>query len=266
MATQTSFWQPLMELIETGGTVFVILLITSFVTVSLVAYKALQYRRARVGAHMPLSAALVLFEKGDKAHASEIFKTSSHFLAPVFCLGVDLEEQAGKSARLEAEAETRLAPLEDGFRVLDTVAQLAPLLGLLGTVLGMIEAFQALQSAGSQVDPSALAGGIWAALLTTAAGLTVAMPASVALTWFEARIDQERLFASHAFAVIGTAKPVTREPITEEPATNDRATTPETADAEKEPHTSDAVDNDTPERDSEQHDASLPGAHAIEAA
>jgi biopolymer transport protein ExbB len=204
MATEPSLWQPLLEIIETGGTVFVILLITSCLTVTLVCYKALQYAGARVGAHKSLTHALAALDRGDRQAAQDGFKASDHFLGPVLSLGLELPDQAGKPARLEAEAERRLAPLEQGFRVLDTVAQLAPLLGLLGTVLGMIEAFQALQTAGSQVDPAALAGGIWAALLTTAAGLTVAMPASVALTWFESRIDEERLFASHAFAVITT--------------------------------------------------------------
>ena len=94
------------------------------------------------------------------------------------------------------------ARLERGFRFLDTVAQVAPLLGLFGTVLGMIEAFQALQSAGSQVDPSLLAGGIWVALLTTAAGLAVAMPASVVLSWFESRMAEERALADHALSVV----------------------------------------------------------------
>ena len=56
-------------------------------------------------------------------------------------------------------------------------------MGLFGTVLGMIDAFRALQAAGDAVDPSVLAGGIWVALLTTAAGLGVAMPTSLALTF-----------------------------------------------------------------------------------
>ena len=96
---------------------------------------------------------------------------------------------------MEAEVETQFLKLERGFRLLDTVAQLAPLLGLFGTVLGMIEAFQALQDAGSSVDPSLLAGGIWVALLTTAA---VAMPTSIVLSWFESRMTAERVFAELA--------------------------------------------------------------------
>ena len=62
----------------------------------------------------------------------------------------------------------------------------------------MISAFQALQEAGAQVDPSILAGGIWVALLTTAVGLAVAMPTALILSWFESRMDRERVFAQQA--------------------------------------------------------------------
>jgi biopolymer transport protein ExbB len=65
--------------------------------------------------------------------------------------------------------------------VLELISTIAPLLGLLGTVLGMIAAFQALQESGSRADPAILAGGIWEALLTTAAGMAVAIPASITL-------------------------------------------------------------------------------------
>ena len=85
---------------------------------------------------------------------------------------------------------------------MDTVAQLAPLLGLFGTVLGMIEAFQSLQTAGAGVDPSLLAGGIWVALVTTAVGLAVAMPTSMVLSWFESRTARERVFADKALRTI----------------------------------------------------------------
>ncbi len=100
---------------------------------------------------------------------------------------------------------------EVGFRLLDAVVQVAPLLGLFGTVLGMIEAFQALQDAGSQVDPSILAGGIWVALLTTAVGLVVAMPTSAVLNWFEGRLDAERVLAERAIhTVLAPLGPETR--------------------------------------------------------
>jgi biopolymer transport protein ExbB len=79
-----------------------------------------------------------------------------------------------------------------GLRVLELISTIAPLLGLLGTVLGMIAAFQALQESGSRADPAILAGGIWEALLTTAAGMAVAIPASIALTWFESVVERIR--------------------------------------------------------------------------
>ena len=102
-----------------------------------------------------------------------------------------------RPAAAAREEATRLArdTLEragTGLRALELIATIAPLLGLLGTVLGMIEAFRQLQEAGSGADPSQLAGGIWEALLTTAAGMAVAIPASAALTWFEAVIARVR--------------------------------------------------------------------------
>ncbi|PZX15115.1 biopolymer transport protein ExbB [Palleronia aestuarii] len=117
------------------------------------------------------------------------------------------------ATRLSAEAETRFAALERGFRFLDSVVQFTPLLALSGTVPGMIEAFQSLQAAGSRVDPSLLAGGIWVAHLTTAVGLAVAMPPAVILSWFESQMDAERVLAERAISTvrtpIGTLRSVT---------------------------------------------------------
>lgn len=87
--------------------------------------------------------------------------------------------------RSEALALSALEELRAGARALDLIATISPLLGLLGTVLGMIGAFQALQEAGAQADPAVLAGGIWEALLTTAAGMAVAIPATVASVWVD---------------------------------------------------------------------------------
>ncbi|WP_343079435.1 MotA/TolQ/ExbB proton channel family protein [Ostreiculturibacter nitratireducens] len=101
------------------------------------------------------------------------------------------QEMPEAAAREETEriARALLAEARTGIRVLELVATIAPLLGLLGTVLGMIAAFQTLQEAGARADPSALAGGIWEALLTTAAGMAVAIPAGIAQSWFESIAD-----------------------------------------------------------------------------
>jgi len=99
-------------------------------------------------------------------------------------------ETAEKETTRIAKAE--LAGLRRGLRPLELIAAIAPLVGLLGTVLGMIGAFQALQESGSGADPSVLAGGIWEALLTTAAGMAVAIPASALASWIEGLTEREQ--------------------------------------------------------------------------
>ena len=86
-------------------------------------------------------------------------------------------------------ANKNLNEARRGLRIIDLIITIAPLVGLLGTVLGMIEAFQALQDSGDQADPSALAGGIWEALLTTAAGMGIAIPASILLSWYDSVVS-----------------------------------------------------------------------------
>ena len=198
-----TFFSPFRAFYELGGPVLILLLLVSVFTLTVIILKAWQFRAARVSKGQQIRQAIASWDRGETPRALSEIQTSKHFLAPVVAMGMQQSARAGLTKRLESEAEQKLLPMERGFRILDMVAQLAPLLGLLGTVIGMIEAFQALQDAGSQVDPAALAGGIWVALLTTAAGLSVAMPTSVALSWFEAQMDDARSLADYAFSVIG---------------------------------------------------------------
>lgn len=98
------------------------------------------------------------------------------------------------AAEVAAEQVARgvLAEARAGLRGLELAAAIGPLLGLLGTVTGMIAAFQGLEAAGVRADTATLAGGIWEALLTTAAGMAVAIPAMTALTWFDGVVDRLR--------------------------------------------------------------------------
>jgi biopolymer transport protein ExbB len=186
-------------LVDLGGPVVALLLLMSVVAVAVILYKIAQFLRLGVGSHAGLAQASVALDRGARAEAGRLAAESRSHLAPVFAdlLGRRdaVSDMAGLRARIEAEAAERLDRLERGFRLLDSIAQIAPLLGLFGTVLGMIDAFQALQDAGSNVDPSVLAGGIWVALMTTAAGLAVAMPTALALSWLETRAEAERAFA-----------------------------------------------------------------------
>ncbi|WP_120502010.1 MotA/TolQ/ExbB proton channel family protein [Roseovarius sp. EL26] len=186
--------------VDLGGPVVMILLLVSIITLATILYKLWQFSTAGVGRHRALKDSVAAWDRGDRSTAAHALNASTSYLAPVMEMAFSAGPEDLK--RLEAEAEVRFARLESGFRLLDSVAQLAPLLGLFGTVLGMIEAFQSLQEAGSQVDPSLLAGGIWVALLTTAVGLAVAMPTAMVLSWFEGRMDAERVTAERAIASI----------------------------------------------------------------
>ncbi len=203
MSALAPMLERLRGLMEMGGPVIALIAAVSVATLAVILYKLWQFRASGVGRHHALRAAVADWDRGESHAARRTLDTSRSYLAPVIARAFAADPCDGAATRrIEAEAEVRFSRLERGFRFLDTVAQVAPLLGLFGTVLGMIEAFQALQSAGSQVDPSLLAGGIWVALLTTAAGLAVAMPASVVLSWFESRMAEERALADHALSVV----------------------------------------------------------------
>ena len=89
---------------------------------------------------------------------------------------------------IENQGLIEMSKLESGLVVLATLTNIAPLLGFLGTVIGMIIAFQSIEQAG-EVEATLVAGGIKVALLTTAAGLTIAIPVSVGHNYFVSRID-----------------------------------------------------------------------------
>jgi len=199
----TAGLQTLAALAALGGPVVVILLALSVLALALVMAKLWQFLRLGVGRHGALDAALAAWDRGEGGLARDRAATASGHLAPLARTALAAAGGRGGAgggdaalrARLLGLAEARIAALGSGLRLLDSIAQIAPLLGLFGTVLGMIDAFRALQAAGAAVDPAALAGGIWVALLTTAVGLGVAMPAALVLAWFDGRIAAEARMA-----------------------------------------------------------------------
>lgn len=178
--------------VELGGWVVALLLVLSVVSGAVALWKLWQLHAFGVGRHAPLLAAIAANDEGQTARAFTLARTAPSHLGPLLVLALQAKEAR---ERLYTMAEARLARLEAGGRLLDFVAQTAPLLGLFGTVLGMIDAFRAMQVAGQDVDPSILAGGIWVALMTTAAGLAVAMPLTAVLSWFDGRMARERRMA-----------------------------------------------------------------------
>ena len=101
-------------------------------------------------------------------------------------------DKESREAEISRIISQEIRNLENYLGGLEVVASISPLLGLFGTVLGMIKAFLNLEKAGSQIDPALLAGGIWEALLTTAFGLAIAIPALAAYHLFENKISNTR--------------------------------------------------------------------------
>jgi biopolymer transport protein ExbB len=194
--------EALAGLLALGGPVVAVLLALSVLVGAVTLYKLWEHRAAGVGRHAVLREALAEWDAGRARAAVRTLEGSRSHLAPIVEAAMLGDAGPGETERLEAEASLAFGRLEGGFRVLDSVAQVAPLLGLFGTVLGMIEAFRGLQEAGSAVDPSILAGGIWVALLTTAVGLAVAMPTALILAWLEDRMARERAFADLAIRTV----------------------------------------------------------------
>lgn len=180
---------PLLEYLQAGGPVLVLLAVLSVGTLALILAKAFQFSAARLGEHAKSGALARVRHQAQAALQSR--------------KGEKAIEKAGYRA-----ARKELRPLEVGLGLLGMIAMLSPLIGLLGTVIGMIDAFRALETAGGSVDPSLLSAGIWVALLTTAAGLIVAIPATIAHGWFEGRLSRFAELAEHAIAEIAEVEPI----------------------------------------------------------
>lgn len=199
------------DMLELGGPVVAILLVLSVAGLAIILRKLFQLlplgRRRRAA----VLAAVAIWREGRRPEGLAALKRTSGPTASVVSAAMVLSLQRMKPAIVREEVERiageELALLRRHLRGLESIAQVSPLLGLFGTILGMIEAFKVLQSAGSQVDPGMLAGGIWVALLTTAVGLAVAIPCNLALHWMDGRIDAERQsIESLATAVLTSAE------------------------------------------------------------
>jgi len=186
----------LRELLDIGGPVTVILLLMSIVTLTVILAKLWQFHRAGVGRRRGLAEAIHLWTAGDGPSALARLEAGSAPAARVAAHTMNGLIKGLPEAQVREDVErmalTELSRLRAYLRVIEATVQTAPLLGLFGTVLGMIASFQALEGAGAQADPAVLAGGIWVALLTTAIGLAIAIPSALVLTWFQGRIDREQ--------------------------------------------------------------------------
>ena len=176
----------------TGAVIILILAVMSLFSIALMVAKAMQLSSARAGGPTR-DEALVLWSQDDADTAVALMAKGA---APAdrvthYAMRSTIDEMPRKplEAELMRRGNAEVEVMGRHLRLLELIAMVSPLLGLLGTVLGMIQSFQELELAQGAANASVLAGGIWQALLTTAAGLVVAIPAAVGATLLSTRVD-----------------------------------------------------------------------------
>ncbi len=186
--------QNLLQVIHDGGPLMIPIGICSFILMVFVFERSISLRRGRVIPRPFVKRFLQQVHDGelDRETALELCERNRSPVSEIFAAAVR------KWGRPSVEVEQAIIDagervtnnLRRYLRVLNGVSTISPLLGLLGTVLGMIRAFNAIATADAMGNPEMLAGGISQALITTAAGLSVAIPALIAYLYFSGRVDQ----------------------------------------------------------------------------
>ena len=184
----------ILSLLEFGGPVVWILTTFSLITMTITFIKLWQFSKMREKSSQSIDKAIQLISQGEKSQALLLIQnqktprsiTLVHSLKTFDNKGLSFEQFQQEIYRF---AKDQIFRANNYLRIIEVIANLSPLLGLFGTVLGMIFAFQAMADAGSNVNPAVLSGGIWQALLTTAVGLAVAIPASLIHSFLERKVE-----------------------------------------------------------------------------
>ena len=186
-----------LDLLAKGGPVMFILLGFSIFAFAIIFIKLIQFFAAALSRTNKIEEILTKLNcSNEKKLLTDIQKIKnplSRIIEVVIITKNDRRfDKESREAEISRIISQEIRNLENYLGGLEVVASISPLLGLFGTVLGMIKAFLNLEKAGSQIDPALLAGGIWEALLTTAFGLAIAIPALAAYHLFENKISNTR--------------------------------------------------------------------------
>jgi biopolymer transport protein ExbB len=186
---------PVIEQVDRAGVVGWVLAAMALIGLVLFFYKLVGFLRQGVFADGFVRDIENHLSAGEEAKAANLLSRRRHPAARIGLSGMALSvatasEREAASDLIAARARKEVDGLNGGLRIMSAIAVLSPLLGLLGTVMGMLEAFQKMEGAGSRIDPSVLSGGIWLALLTTAIGLVVAIPATAFHMWMQGVINR----------------------------------------------------------------------------
>ncbi len=181
------------SVIQKGGPLMYLILLCSIVALAVVIERLYHFYRATVDNDKFMESIANTLKHNRIMEAIDLCEKTPGPIAHVIKAGIlkhDRSRQEIKEA-IEEAGVYEVPRLERNLGVLATIAHISPLLGLLGTVTGMVRAFQTIQEKASMlhpVSPGDLAGGIWEALVTTAAGLIVAIPTFVAYNYLVGRV------------------------------------------------------------------------------
>jgi len=182
------------EMIIKGGPVMYPIILCSIIALAIVVERVLHLYRARIDTKKFMDEIANKLKRNKIMEAIEMCENTPGPIAHILKAGIlkhDRPKEEIKEA-IEEAALYEVPRLEKNLPILSTVAHITPLLGLLGTVCGMVRAFQVIQEKSTSlnpVSPGDLAGGIWQALITTVAGLSVAIPAYVAYNYLVNKAD-----------------------------------------------------------------------------
>lgn len=188
----------MLEFFLKGGVLMYPLLLCSVLTVAYGIERSWHYFRAARDGGAP-ERVHELIERGEYDEAQQLAAATPGPVAAVLAEGLRHRniDAAMIEEAISLKGSGELRRLCKHLHILELVGRVAPLVGLLGTVLGMVEAFRQVSTARGAVDPSLLAGGIWEALITTVAGLFVAIPAMVLHHFFEDRVKSFAFMMKH---------------------------------------------------------------------
>ena len=176
---------------DKGGIVFLALGFLSIISIAIIIYKFLDiyfFNDLNLKRFLKDSSEVSSLENIENLIADNKYKNNS-ILNEIKYLLEGLKKSPKKDDEVYFYLNEKFKKIQFLMPSLEIISQVSPLIGLLGTVVGMIDSFNELELGGSLVDPSILAGGIWTALLTTAMGLLVAIPALVSHYFFEKKIN-----------------------------------------------------------------------------
>lgn len=180
----------LLEMFFKGGIIMYPILICSVVMVYVAIERYLTLRKAQLDVGQFMMKVRSIFQKGDISAVLAFCSQKDAPLANIIRRGVVKHDQGDQRVReaVEDAGREEVYHLEKRLSWLASIAGIAPMLGFLGTVTGMVSAFQQIQSMGGTVSPGDLAGGIWEALITTVFGLVIGIPAYALHNYFVTRV------------------------------------------------------------------------------